>query len=195
MLDLGFVRGNLQLVEEKLRARGADPAALLGDFQALDQSRREAITTSEQLKARRNELSQRVGNLKKAGLDASAVMDETRSLKDELDKLDQAAAAFDEKMRMALASIPNLTRDEVPAGLSETDNVVVKTWGEKPVLDFEPKPHWELGEALGIIDFERAAKISGSRFFMLKGLGSKLNRALLNFMLDRPVTLSLQLER
>src|SRR5579859_2575437 len=188
MLDLGFVRGNLQLVEEKLRARGADPAALLGDFQALDQSRREAITTSEQLKARRNELSQRVGNLKKAGLDASAVMDETRSLKDELDKLDQAAAAFDEKMRMALASIPNLTRDEVPAGLSETDNVVVKTWGEKPVLDFEPKPHWELGEALGILDQERAAKISGARFAVYMGAGARLERALISFMLDMHTT-------
>ena len=156
MLDLAFVRANLELVEKKLRARGADPAGLLGDFQALDQSRREAITTSERLKARRNELSQRVGALKKAGLDASAVMDETRELKEELEKLDQAAAGLDEQMRMALASIPNLTRDEVPAGTSENDNVVVKTWGEKPVLDFEAKPHWEIGEALGILDLERA---------------------------------------
>ena len=146
MLDLGFVRTNLEVVEEKLRARGADPAALLGDFRALDQSRREAITTSEQLKARRNELSQQVGALKKAGQDATAVMDETRALKDELDELDQAAAGWTSRCGCRWRSIPNLTRDEVPAGTSEADNVTVKTWGEKRVFDFEPKPHWEMGE-------------------------------------------------
>src|SRR5450631_1747840 len=99
MLDLGFVRGNLELVEEKLRARGADPAALLGDFRALDQRRREAITQSESLKARRNDLSQKVGALKKSGEDATALMDETRALKDKLDELDKNAAAFDDEMR------------------------------------------------------------------------------------------------
>jgi seryl-tRNA synthetase len=184
MLDLGFVRGNLELVEEKLRARGADPAALLGDFRTLDQNRREAITTSERLKARRNELSQQVGALKKAGQDATAVMDETRALKDELDNLDQTAAALDEKMRQVLAGIPNLTRDEVPVGLSETDNFTVKSWGQKPAFDFEPKPHWEVGEALGILDFERAAKISGARFVVYVGAGARLERAIISFMLD-----------
>ena len=152
MLDLAFVRANLEFVEEKLRARGADPAALLGDFRALDRSRREAITLSERLKARRNELSQQVGALKKAGQDATAVMDETRTLKDKLDELDKSAADFDDKMRRSLSRIPNLTRDEVPTGKSEADNLVIKTWGEKPVLDFEPKPHWELGESLGILE-------------------------------------------
>src|SRR5579863_5448210 len=116
MLDLGFVRGNLEAVEEKLRARGADPAVLLGDFRQLDQSRREAITASEQLKARRNDLSQQVGALKRQGQDATALMDETRALKDKLDELDKIAAALDEQMRLSLASIPNLTRDEVPVG-------------------------------------------------------------------------------
>ena len=184
MLDLGFVRSNLELVEAKLRARGADPAALLGDFRALDQSRREAITTSERLKARRNELSQQVGALKKAGQDATAVMDETRALKEQLDELDKAAATFDEKMRLALSSIPNLTRDEVPTGLSETDNQAVKTWGEIRSFDFEPKPHWEIGEALGILDQERAAKLSGARFAVYMGAGARLERALISFMLD-----------
>ncbi len=139
MLDLGFVRGNLEFVEEKLRARGADPAALLGDFRAVDRSRRDAITLAEQFKARRNELSQQVGVLKKAGQDATAVMDETRALKEKLDELDKSAAAFDEKMRLSLARIPNLTRDEVPIGKSETDNITVKTWGEKPSFDFSPQ--------------------------------------------------------
>src|ERR1035438_628993 len=184
MLDLGFVRANLQLVEEKLRGRGADPASLLGDFRALDQSRREAITTSERLKARRNELSQRVGALKKAGQDATAVMDETRALKDELDELDKAAASLDEQLRLSMASIPNLTRDEVPGGTSEADNVTVKTWGEKPVLNFAAKPHWEIGEALGILDLERAAKLSGARFAVYMGAGARLERGLIGFMLD-----------
>jgi seryl-tRNA synthetase len=184
MLDLGFVRGNLEVVEEKLRARGADPAALLGDFRALDQSRREAITTAERLKARRNELSQQVGALKKAGQDATAVMDETRALKAKLDELDTNAASFDEQMRMSLASIPNLTRDEVPVGTSEANNVAVKFWGEKTAFDFEPKPHWELGEALGLLDLERAAKLSGARFAVYMGAGARLERALVSFMLD-----------
>jgi seryl-tRNA synthetase len=184
MLDLGFVRGNLEKVEEKLRARGADPAALLGDFRALDLRRREAITQAEQLKARRNELSQKVGALKKSGQDATAVMDETRALKDRLDELDKTAAELDDQMRLSLARIPNLTRDEVPAGLSEANNVTVKTWGDKRTFDFEPKPHWELGEALGILDLERAAKLSGARFAVYMGAGARLERSLIGFMLD-----------
>jgi seryl-tRNA synthetase len=184
MLDLGFVRGNLELVEAKLRARGADPAALLGDFRALDVGRRQAITQSETLKARRNELSQQVGALKKSGQDATALMEETRALKDQLDQLDKAASECDDKMRQALSRIPNLTRDEVPAGLSETNNVVVKHWGEPRKYDFEPKPHWEVGEALGILDQERAAKLSGARFAVLMGAGARLERALISFMLD-----------
>lgn len=185
MLDLSFVRSNLEKVEEKLRARGADPAALLGDFLGLDRERREAITQAEKLKARRNELSQQVGALKKAGQDATTLMDETRALKDKLDELDNAAAALDDRMRLSLAGIPNLTRDEVPAGSSEADNVVVRTWGEKAKFDFEPKPHWELGQALGILDLERAAKLSGARFAVYMGAGARLERALINFMLDR----------
>jgi len=185
MLDLGFVRANLSLVEEKLRARGADPAALLGDFRTLDLERREAITQSEQRKARRNELSQRVGALKRAGQDATAVMDETRALKDELDSLEQTAAALDERMQLALASIPNLTRDEVPAGKSEAENVEVKSWGGKPEFDFPALPHWELGARLGILDLERATKLSGARFAVYMGAGARLERALAGLMLDR----------
>jgi len=187
MLDLGFVRANLELVEEKLRARGADPAALLGDFRTLDRARREAITVAEQSKARRNELSHQVGALKKSGQDATAVMDETRAIKDKLDELDKTAAQLDEQLRLSLASIPNLTRDEVPAGKSEADNVVVKTHladAAHRSWDFTPKPHWELGEALGILDLERAAKLSGARFAVYMGAGARLERALISFMLD-----------
>jgi seryl-tRNA synthetase len=185
MLDIGFVRNNLPLVEEKLRARGADPAAMLGDFHSLDTRRRGAITLAEQLKARRNELSQQVGVLKKAGRDATEVMEETRALKEQLETLDTTAAALDEEMRQSLARIPNLTRDEVPTGKSEAENVVVKSWGTVPTFDFTPKPHWEIGEGLGILDLERAAKLSGARFAVYKGAGARLERALINFMLDR----------
>jgi len=186
MLDLQFVRTNLELVEEKLRARRADPAALLGDFRALDKNRREAITQSEQLKARRNDLSQQVGALKKAGKndEATAVMDDTRALKDKLDALDKSAADLDEKLHQSLARVPNLTRDEVPVGTSEADNKTVKTWGELKKFDFTPKPHWEIGECLGILDLERAAKLSGARFAVYMGAGARLERALIGFMLD-----------
>jgi len=184
MLDMGFVRANLAQVEEKLRARGADPAALLGDFQSLDVKRREAITQAEQLKARRNELSQQVGQLKRQGQDATALMEETRTLKEKLDELDKSAAELDDEMRLALSRVPNLTRDEVPTGKSEDDNVTVKTWGEKRTFDFTPKPHWELGEQLGILDQERAAKLSGARFSVYYGPGARLERALISFMLD-----------
>jgi len=198
MLDLGFVRANLPLVEEKLRARGADPAALLGDFHALDKSRREAITLAEQTKARRNELSQQVGALKKAGKhgEASAVMEETRTLKEKLDELDSTAASLDEQLRQSLARLPNITRDEVPVGTSEADNRVVKEWGTKRSFEFKdedgssfsvkwkPKPHWEIGESLGILDLERAAKLSGARFAVYMGAGARLERALIGFMLD-----------
>ena len=185
MLDIGFVRNNLAFVEEKLRTRGIEPTALLGDFQSLDTRRRGAITLAEQLKARRNELSQQVGQLKRAGRDAAAVMDETRALKEELDALDTTAAGLDEQMRQSLARIPNLTREEVPPGKSEAENVVAKTWGVIPTFDFAPKPHWEIGETLGILDLERAAKLSGARFAVYKGAGAHLERALINFMLDQ----------
>ncbi|HZD76089.1 MAG TPA: serine--tRNA ligase [Acidobacteriaceae bacterium] len=184
MHDLQFVRTNLALVEERLRARGQDPRALLGDFAALDAERRERITEAETLKARRNALSEEVGRKKRAKEDATALMDETRQLKEKLEALDAAASATDEQLRGILASIPNLPHASVPAGTSEHDNVEQKQWGTKPRFDFTPRPHWELGEALGILDFERAAKLSGARFAVYWDQGARLERALANFMLD-----------
>ena len=192
MLDLQFVRTNLELVEEKLRARRADPAALLGDFRALDKNRREAITQSEQLKARRNDLSQQIGVLKRAApteqgqamIDLISLTEESRALKDKLDELEKSAADLDQKLHQSLARVPNLTRDEVPVGVSEADNKTVKTWGEQKKFDFAPKPHWEIGESLGILDLERAAKLSGARFAVYMGAGARLERALISFMLD-----------
>jgi seryl-tRNA synthetase len=184
MLDLSFVRANLELVEEKLRERGADPAALLGDFRAFDQIRREAITNAERLKARINEQSQEIGALKREGRDAAAQVEEVRSLKEHLGKLEAASNLASEQMQRMLEVIPNLTRPEVPKGLSEADNKTVKTWGEQKQFDFKPKPHWEIGESLGILDLERAAKLSGARFAVYMGAGARLERALINFMLD-----------
>jgi seryl-tRNA synthetase len=184
MLDLGFVRTNLELLEKKLRERGQDPAALLGDFRELDLRRRERITEAEQLKAQRNKLTEEVARLKKSGQDASAPMDETRALKTRMDELETAAAESETELRAILTRIPNLTRDEVPVGSSEQQNVEVKRWGTIPEYSFQPKPHWELGAQLGILDLERAAKISGARFAVYWGDGAKLERALIGFMLD-----------
>jgi seryl-tRNA synthetase len=184
MLDLSFVRANLELVEGKLRDRGSDPVALLGDFRTLDQNRRERITEAEQLKAQRNKLSEQVGQLKKAGQDASAVMEETKALKQKMDALEAAASEAEEQLRAILTRIPNLPANDVPVGKSEHDNAEVKRWGTVSQFDFAPKPHWELGEQLGILDFERAAKVSGARFAVYWGAGARLERALIQFMLD-----------
>jgi seryl-tRNA synthetase len=184
MLDLAFVRSNLELVRAKVRDRGQDPDESLWNFQALDQNRRERITEAEQLKAQRNKLSEEVARLKKAKRDASAVMEETRSLKSRMEELEAAAAEAESKMRAILARIPNIPLSDVPVGASEKENVEVKRWGEQPKFDFAPRPHWELGEQLGILDFERAAKLSGARFVVYFGAGARLERALISFMLD-----------
>jgi seryl-tRNA synthetase len=183
MLDLAFVRANLPLVEEKLCARGAD-AALLTSFTELDNARRTAITEAETLKAQRNALSAEFGKLKREGGDVTAISAQTASLKEKTDQLEATAAAADLKLRNLMESLPNLPHDSVPVGKSEHDNVCEKIWGTPATFDFPAKPHWEIGEQLGILDFERAAKISGSRFVVHFGAGARLERALANFMLD-----------
>jgi seryl-tRNA synthetase len=184
MHDLGFVRTNLELVKEKLRARGADPDALLGTFGEIDARRRQAITQVETLKAERNKLSEEVGKKKRAGEDASELMDRVPQLKDQIERQENESAAAEIELRTILQSIPNLSGDGVHAGKSEDDNIEVRSWGAKPEFDFAPKPHWELGEALGVLDFERAAKLSGARFAVYWNQGARLERALANFMLD-----------
>ncbi|HSU19963.1 MAG TPA: hypothetical protein VLI45_09505, partial [Acidobacteriaceae bacterium] len=183
MLDLAFVRANLPLVEEKLRQRGAD-TSVLANFAELDRSRRSAITEVETLKAQRNALSQEIGRLKREGKDVAAVSLETSSLKERIAALEATATAADQKLRTLLESVPNLPNDSVPVGSSEEANKLEKTWGEPTKFDFTPKAHWELGEALGILDFNRAAKIAGARFVLHFGAGARLERALANFMLD-----------
>jgi seryl-tRNA synthetase len=184
MLDLAFVRDNLPLVEEKLHQRGMDPAAVLQDFGTLDGERRQAITEAETTKARRNRVSEEIGKLKKSGQDASALMAETKEMRGKIQELEKAAADYETRLRQILAGIPNLPSDSVPVGKSGDDNVEVRRWGSPPKFDFAPKPHWELGEQLGVLDLERAVKLSGARFAVYWGLGARLERALAGFMLD-----------
>ncbi len=183
MLELGFVRANLPLVAEKLRLRGTDPA-LLENFSAIDTERRAAITELETLKAQRNAVSQEFGRLKREGKDVALLSQQSTDLKTRIDALEANAAEADARLRTLLEALPNLPQDDVPAGTSEHDNSCEKTWGDIPQFNFSPKPHWELGEQLGILDFERAAKISGSRFVVQFGAGARLERALANFMVD-----------
>ena len=184
MLDLAFVRANLPQVEEKLRLRSPETAALLDGFAALDSERRTAITEAETLKAQRNAISQQFAQFKREGKDVALLNTQSAALKARTEELEAAASLADNKLRELLEAIPNLPHDTVPAGKSEHDNVCEKTWGEIPTLEFPAKPHWEIGADLGILDFDRAAKISGSRFVVHFGSGARLERALANFMLD-----------
>jgi seryl-tRNA synthetase len=184
MLDLSFVRENLPLVEEKLRQRGMDPAAVLKDFQELDTRRRQAITEAETSKAQRNKASEEIAKLKKSGQDAGAAMAQTKELRERISELEKTASDLDARLREILAGIPNLPHASVPVAYSADDNVEVRRWGAPPKFDFTPKPHWDLGPDLGILDLERAVKLTGARFAVYWDLGAKLERALANFMLD-----------
>ena len=184
MLDLNYVREHLPEVEEKLRQRGMNPEELLGGFRELDARRRQAITAYENLKAERNKKSEEVGRRKRAGEDATALMEETKALREEGERQEKVAAQLEEELRGVMSQIPNLPHASVPVGRSEHDNVEVRRWGSPPQYSFQPKPHWELGEQLGILDLERATKLSGARFAVYWDLGAKLERALANFMLD-----------
>jgi seryl-tRNA synthetase len=184
MLDLNFVRDNLPLVEEKLRQRGMDPAAVLKDFREVDVRRRLAITDAETMKARRNQASEEIAKLKKTGQDASAQMAETKQLREQIQEKEKAANELEVRLREILAGIPNIPHESVPVGKGPEDNVEVRRWGTPPKFDFIPKPHWELGEQLGVLDLERAAKLSGARFAVYWDLGARMERGLANFMLD-----------
>jgi seryl-tRNA synthetase len=183
MLDLNFVRENLPLVEEKLRQRGMDPA-VLKDFHEVDTQRRHAITEAETRKAHRNKASEEIAKAKKAGQDASVAMAQTKELREEIQELERTATDLDARLRDILVGIPNLPHSSVPVGRSAEDNVEVRRWGTPPKFDFTPKPHWDLGAELGILDLERAVKLTGARFAVYWDLGAKLERALANFMLD-----------
>ncbi|HXZ80740.1 MAG TPA: serine--tRNA ligase [Terriglobales bacterium] len=184
MLDLGFVRENLALVEEKIRQRGIDADQLLANFREIDARRRQAITEAETVQAQRNRASQEVARLKKEKQDAGALIEETKHLREQSEQLAKQAEQADHELRQILASLPNLPNASVPVGKTSEDNVEVRRWGKPREFDFPPKAHWDLGKELGVLDLDRAVKLSGARFAVYWDLGAKLERALANFMLD-----------
>ncbi len=184
MLDLNYVREHLDVVEEKVRQRGMDPGETLGDFRRLDAERKKFITETETLRARQNKLSEEIAVLKKNKQSADHLIAETKALREQIKQAEEQASKLEFELRALLASIPNLPHDSVPVGSGAEDNVEVRRWGQPPRFDFKPKPHWELGEQLGVLDLERAAKLSGARFAVYWEMGARLERALANFMLD-----------
>jgi len=167
-----------------LRQRGMDPADVLKNFRDVDTRRRQAITEVETLKAQRNRSTEEIAKLKKAGQDASTQVAETKELREKIQTGEKTATDLEASLQQILTGIPNLPHSSVPVGKSADDNVEVRRWGAPPKFDFAPKPHWELGEKLGILDLERAVKLTGARFAVYWDLGAKLERALANFMLD-----------
>src|SRR5579884_352579 len=182
MHDISFFRSNFDRVAERLATRG--PVAGLEQFRELDRERRAAISRVEQLKAARNAATAEIAKLKREGAGTAERQKEVRGIGEEIAALDEQVKALDERFRELLSGIPNIPQESVPVGASSEDNVEVRRCGEPRKFDFEPKAHWDLGPALGILDFDRAAKISGARFALYWGLGAKLERALINFMLD-----------
>ncbi|MED4050571.1 serine--tRNA ligase [Priestia megaterium] len=183
MLDLKFLRANFNEVKEKLKFRGEDLTDL-GRFEELDAKRRELIAQTEELKSKRNEVSQQIAQLKREKQDADHLIVEMREVGDRVKQLDEELRSVEEELERLLLSIPNVPHESTPVGETEDDNVEVRKWGEIKQFDFEPKPHWDLGTDLNILDFERASKVTGSRFVFYKGLGARLERALINFMMD-----------
>jgi len=182
MYDLAWFRANFDRIAERLQTRSNPPN--LDGYRDLDQRRRAAIAESEQLKARRNAETAEIGRLRREGADTSERQQQVRAIGERIALLEAEQKAADESLREMLAGIPNLPHESVPVGQSEADNVEVRRVGEPRRFDFEPKAHWDLGPELGILDLERAAKVTGARFAVYWGLGAKLERALINFMLD-----------
>jgi seryl-tRNA synthetase len=182
MLSREYLREHADAYRAALKNRGANVD--LDRFLELEADRRRVIAEVEALKAKRNAASTEIANLKKNKQDASAQIEATKGLGDEIKSLDEKLAAIETDLRNVELYFPNVPHESVPIGPDETHNRVERTWGEKPSFDFTPKAHWDIGEALGILDFDRATKITGTRFSILSGAGAKLNRALINFMLD-----------
>lgn len=182
MHDLGYFRAHLEEAAERLAARGFELE--VEKFRELDARRRAAITEAEQLRARKNAESAEIGKLRKQGADTSERQQAVREIAERIVALEQQAQQLDEEFRQNLAGIPNLPHASAPSGLSEEDNVEVRRWGEPRRMGFPPKAHWALGPELGILDLERAAKVTGARFAVYWNAGAKLERALINFMLD-----------
>ncbi len=184
MLDIELIRREPELVKARLATRDKELPELVDSVLELDELRRRTISELEKLRSDRNRKSREIGNLRREGRDTFLLEKEVRGIKDRIEKLENELRHVQEKLREYLLRIPNIPHESVPVGEDEQDNVEVRRWGEIPSFNFEPKPHWELGEKLGMLDFVRGAKLSGSRFTVIKGWGARLSRALINFMLD-----------
>jgi len=182
MLDLSYVRDHLNVIEKMARDRGAKVD--LDYFKTLDAERRQLITQNERFKAERNKASDEIARLKKSGQDASAILARMKDVSEQIKRDDERVTQLDESLKQFLLTVPNIPHSTVPVGHSSADNLEVRRWGAPPKFDFTPKPHWDLGEGAGILDFEAAIKITGARFAVYKGLGARLERAIANFFLD-----------
>ena len=182
MLDLGYVRDHLDAIEKMARDRSV--TIDLAQFRAVDGERRQLITQTERLKAERNKASGEIVTLKKSGQDAGPILARMKDVSDEIKRADEQIARLDEALQSFLLTVPNMPHASVPVGKSSADNVEVRRWGAPPQFDFTPRPHWEIGEATGILDLPAAVKIAGARFAVYQGLGARLERAIANFFLD-----------
>ncbi len=182
MLDMRFIRENPAIVEKAIKKRGKDIS--LDEFKKLDDKRRDILYESEQLKHRRNVTSDKIGQLKRNGEDASHLITEMREVSNRIKAYDEELTEIEAKMEQILLIIPNVPHESVPVGQDESDNLEVKKWGEPRKFEFASQAHWDLGEELDILDFERGGKVTGTRFTFLKGAGARLERSLINFMLD-----------
>lgn len=182
MLEIKFVRQNLEIVQKALLARGHSTD--LDAFKSCDEERRTILQELEALRHQRNLVSDQIAEMKKAGENADTVVTQMRAVSSRIKALDKSLAETQETLEKMLLEMPNIPHSSVPVGKDETDNPVIETVGEPPVFNFEPRAHWDIGTVLGILDFERAAKITGARFPLYFGVGARLERALINFMLD-----------
>ncbi len=182
MLDARFVRENVDLVREALKKRGYEFP--LSDLLAFDEKRMAVMRETEELRNRRNVVSEEIGRMKRGKADSSAQLEEMKAVSEKIKSLEEKLRALEEETKALLLIIPNIPHESVPFGKDETENVEVRKWGSPVVFDFEPLNHWDIAETLDIIDFDRAAKIAGARFALMKGAGARLERALMNFMLD-----------
>jgi len=182
VLDLKFVRSNPDKVREALQKRGAEVG--LDKFLELEEQRRQKLVEVENLKNRRNTVSEEIGRLKKQGQDAEDMVIEMRQVSQKIKEMDEELRQIEENLNYTLLTIPNIPNEAVPVGSSDEENKEVRRWGGPRSFGFEPKAHWDIGEDLGILDFERAGKVTGARFVFYKGLGARLERAVINFMLD-----------
>lgn len=182
MLDLKFIRENSDIVKQAVKNKNEKTDIDL--ILSFDEKRRSLLTQADELKHQKNLVSDKIALMKKEKKDASEEIGNMRKVSDQINSLDNQLKELDEKISSLLYTVPNIPHSSVPIGFDENSNVLVRTWGEQPKFDFEPRPHWELGQILGILDLPKAAKVTGSGFIVLTGKGARLQRALINFMLD-----------